>query len=152
MGKQKEIIAHTVKDYPKDLEALFQSFVVVLENNEILVTDAYRVGKFAIVEVGPRENLSSNFSWGRAELRLGFQEMDNVLDIIYTGHPRMFKFLRPEIIKCFNKAVRQLEQPPLNVSIQTQTSTEDGKFCSNCGRKASLDANFCEGCGRAFNT
>ena len=143
MGKKKTIIVHSIKDYPKDLEILFDTLVVVMENNEILVTDAYSFGRLAIVEVGPRENLSSNFGFGKRELNIGFQVKDNILDIIYIGPPRTGKFLKHEIIKCFNKAVRLMDQTTVKVYDQSgnQSTNNNNNNNSNTNNSTTDDGN-----------
>ena len=155
MGKKLKSIL-TVKKYPANLEALFEKFATILEANEIFVAHSMggnlSANTFLIVEIGPREGVSSKFKVATSDFTVAFEVENGVLNIMYEGSWTIGGLVKPYIIKSVNQAVRDLSvSTPAPTPTGTTGTTPANKFCSSCGKQVGPGTIFCEGCGANLN-
>ncbi|MFX1236633.1 MAG: hypothetical protein ACFFAS_04145 [Promethearchaeota archaeon] len=117
IGKEKTYLIHSTKKYPDDLDSLFERFCELLETHEVEYihgnADYVRSTILQMIEIGPREGLSSIFKIHKKQLKIEFVVQDETLLLNLTAKgivAKQFKKLfAPFIIKSLNQAIRDLK-------------------------------------------
>ena len=116
MAKIKKI--HKLKDYPNDLEKMFDLFVDILTGMEIKGSSypgAIGAGSVNVIaEIGPRENLSTQFLYLSYKFGISFGVENSILNLYYSAGPkakmsRILMILKAYLINSVNKAAKKLK-------------------------------------------
>ena len=131
MVKEKSFQIHTVNKFTSNTEELFNKFTGNLESHEITQIRGnanmargnpnmargnpnmtIRSKTFHIIEIGPRDNLSTIFEVSKKKVKIDFKIQNDILSVNLTGSGTMIKayknMLSPYIIKSLNQAIRDL--------------------------------------------
>ena len=115
MSKGKSSHVYSIINYPDDLKNFFNICVEKLEEVKILKLHISIPNEMIkIIEVGPRNGLSTTFQISTKELlNLYFETQENILSINIAAKAKVLKdvkkFIVPHVIKSVKRAMKELQ-------------------------------------------